>query len=100
LIEITVEVHIVNYFKIKMLIGVDIIGIEKMVIDFVYRLLILGNVSGFRTDIYVHTKDNVKVRRIIKVVKDAVILPHSVMEMFIKMKEKSGSFTNDRDYFF
>ncbi len=62
-------------------------------------MLIFGDVSNFRTDIHVHAKDNVKARRIIKVAKNAVISPHSVIKM-PKMKEDSESFTNNWDYLF
>ena len=83
-----------------MLIGVDIIDIEKIVIYFIYRFLIVNNVPDFRTNIYVHAKDNVKIRRVIKTAKDAVIFFYFVIEMSIKIKEDSGSLTNNRDYFF
>ena len=83
-----------------MLIGVDIIDIEKMIIDFVHRFLIIDNVPSFRTNIYVHAKDNVKIRRVIKIAKDIIISSHSIIKIFIKMKEDSGSFTNNWDYFF
>ncbi len=72
-----------------MLIGIDVIDIEEMIIDFIYRLLIFGDVLNFRIDIYVHAKDKVKTRRIIKVAKNAVISPRSVIKMSIKMKEDS-----------
>src|SRR6266536_2567566 len=62
LIEITVEVHIVDHLNAKMLIGIDVIDIEEMIIDFVYRSLTFGDVFNFHTDIYVHAKDNVKIR--------------------------------------
>ena len=61
LIEIIAKVYIVDYLNVKMLIGIDVIDIEEMIIDFVYRLLIFGDVFNFRTDIHVHAKDNVKI---------------------------------------
>ena len=60
----------------------------------------VGNVFSFRTDIYVHAKDNVKIRRVIKAAKNAIIPPYFIIEISIKMKEDSGFFTNDRDYLF
>ncbi len=71
-----------------------------MEINFVYRLLIVGNIPDFRTNIYVHAKDNVKIWRVIKITKNVIISPHSVMKMPIKIKEDSGFFTNNRDYLF
>jgi len=97
LIKITAEVHIVDHLNVKMLIGIDVIDIEEMIIDFVYRSLIFDDV---RTDIHVHAKDNVKTRQVIKAAKDAVIFSRSVIKMSIKMKEDSESLTNNRDYFF
>src|SRR6266536_1737497 len=82
------------------LIGIDVIDIEEIIIDFVYRSLIFGDVLNFRTDIHVHAKDNVKTRRIIKAAKDAVISPRSVIKMPIKIKEDSEPLTNNRDYLF
>ncbi len=60
----------------------------------------VGNVPGFRTDIYIHAKDNVKVRRVIKIAKDVIIPPYFVIEISIKIKKDSGSLTNNRDYLF
>ncbi len=77
-----------------MLIGIDIIDIEKM-IDFIYRLLTLNTVSDFRINIRVCAKDNVKIRRVIKIVKDAVIPFHFVMKISIKMKKDRETLTNN-----
>ncbi len=100
MIEITAEVHIVDHLNAKILIGIDVIDIEEIIIDFVHRSLTFGNVLNFRTDIHVHAKDNVKIRRIIKIAKDAVISSRSVIKIPIKMKKDSEPLTNDRDYLF
>ncbi len=71
-----------------------------MVIDFVHQSLTISNVPGFRTDIYVHAKDNVKIRRVIKAAKNIIIPPHSVIKILIKMKEDSESLINNRNYLF
>ena len=89
MIEIIVKIHIVDHLNVKMLIGIDVIDIEEMIIDFVHRSLIFDNVLNFHTDIHVHAKDNVKTRRVIKAAKNAVISPRSVIKMSIKMKEDS-----------
>ncbi len=99
MIEIIAEVYIVDYFNVKMLIGIDVIDIEEMIIDFIYRSLIFGDVFNFRTDIHDHAKDNVKTRRVIKIAKNAVISPRSVIKMS-KMKEDSEPLTNNWDYLF
>ncbi len=93
MIEIIAEVHIVDHLNVKMLINIDVIDIEEIIIDFIHRLLIFGDVLNFRTDIHVHAKDNVKTR-IIKVAKNAVISPRSVIKMS-KMKEDSEPLTNN-----
>ncbi len=95
LIEITAEVYIVDHLNVKIL-----IDIEEIIIDFIHRSLIFGDVLNFRTDIYVHAKDNVKTRRVIKVAKDAIISSRSVIKISIKVKEDSEPLINNRDYFF
>ncbi len=100
LIEIIAKIHIVDHLNVKILIGIDVIDIEEIIIDFIHRSLIFGDIFNFRTDIHVHAKDNVKTRRVIKVAKDAVFPSRFIIEMPIKMKEDSEPFTNNRDYLF
>ena len=83
-----------------MLIDVDVIDIEKMVIDFIYRFLIVGNVPGFRINIYIHAKNNVKIRRVIKIAKNVIIPSYFIIEIPIKMKEDNKPLINNRDYLF
>ena len=49
---------------------------------------------------HVHAKDNVKVRRVIKVAKDVVISPRFVIKIPIKVKKDSEPLINNWDYLF
>jgi len=100
LIEIIAKIHIVDHLNVKILIGIDVIDIEEIIINFIYQLLIFGNILNFRTDIHVHAKNNVKIRRVIKIAKDAIIFSRSVIKISIKIKKDNESFTNNRNYFF
>jgi hypothetical protein len=42
LIEIIVEIHVVNIFKLKILIAIDIVDIKKIFIDFRIRTLVIN----------------------------------------------------------
>ena len=51
LIEITVEIHVVNIFKLKILIAIDIVDIKKIFIDFRIRMFAINIILEFSTNI-------------------------------------------------
>jgi hypothetical protein len=51
-------VHIIDKLKAKMLINVDVIYIEKMIIDFPARLIFFGILKDFVTDIQIRARNN------------------------------------------
>jgi hypothetical protein len=64
LIEIIVEIHIVNIFKLKMLIAINIVNIEKIFIDFRIRTLAINIILGFSANIRTIRK-NIKIIKIV-----------------------------------
>ena len=57
------QVHIVDSLKAKMLMGIDILGPERMSIDVEKQKLIIRSYNNLTADIKVKAKDNVEVRR-------------------------------------
>jgi hypothetical protein len=51
LIEITVEIHVVNIFKLKILIAINIVNTEKIFIDFRIRTLVIDIIPEFSANI-------------------------------------------------
>jgi hypothetical protein len=51
LIEITAEIHVVNILKLKILIAIDIVNIEKIFINFRIRTLAINIIPEFSTNI-------------------------------------------------
>jgi len=51
-------VHIVDKLKVKILISVDVIYIEKMIINFPARLISFKILKDFVTDIQIRARDN------------------------------------------
>ena len=100
MIEIIVKIHIIDHLNVKILIDIDVIDTEEIIIDFIYRSLIFGDVFNFRTDIHVHAKNNVKTRWVIKIAKDVIISSRSVIKISIKIKKDSEFFINNRNYLF
>ena len=72
IIEIITKVHLVHNLKAKLLINIDILNLKKMNISFSQWILIIDN--EWKTNIYVHTKNNTQICIKIQVFKQIIIL--------------------------
>jgi hypothetical protein len=97
LIEITVEVHIVNIFKLKILIAIDIVNIKKIFIDFRIRTLIINIILEFSTNIRTIRKNIKMIKTVVNFRKEKIISPNIIKEIPIRIKKKLN---NNRDFLF
>jgi hypothetical protein len=97
-IEIIAEVHLVRNLKAKMLVGVDILDPEGLDISFSNRTLTTCRVEGWGTDIHARAKDNVRVRRNVRTLKQLTIAPHTAMAVPIEFGH--DGLPEDRDLIF
>ena len=81
-IEIIVKVHLVHNLKAKLLIDVDILNLKKMNISFSQQILIINN--EWKTNIYIHTKNNIWIHIKIWILKQIIILFQFVMTISIQ----------------
>jgi hypothetical protein len=79
LIEIIAEVHVVNIFKLKILIAINIIDTEKIFIDFRIRTLAINIIPEFNTNIRAIRK-NIKIIKIIVNSRKKVIIPLNIIK--------------------
>jgi hypothetical protein len=97
LIEIIAEIHVVNIFKLKILIAIDIVNIEKIFINFRIRTLAINTISEFSTNIRA-IRRNIKIIKIVmNFRKKKIISPNIIKEILIRMKKKLN---NNRDFLF
>jgi hypothetical protein len=76
--------YIVDKLKAKMFISVNIIYTEKMIIDFPARLISFEVLKDFVTDIQIRAHDNQPIRRIIRNLENAIILPYFIREFPVR----------------
>ncbi len=69
LVEITAEVYLVFNLKIKLLLGVDVLDSMGIDINFRNRTIIIAGEDGWKSNIYVYAKDNVRIRRNVRILK-------------------------------
>jgi hypothetical protein len=81
LIEIIVDVHVVNIFKLKILIAIDIVYIEKIFINFRIRTFAIDIISGFNTNIRTIRKDIKIIKIMINSRKEEIIPPNIIKEI-------------------
>jgi hypothetical protein len=79
LIEITVEIHVVNIFKLKMLIAIDIVNTEKIFINFRIRTLAIEIIPEFNTNIRAIHK-NIKIIKIVVNSRKEKIIPPNIIK--------------------
>jgi hypothetical protein len=97
LIEITVEIHAVNIFKLKILIAIDIVDIEKIFIDFRIRTLFIKIIPGFSTNIRTIRRDIKIIKIVINFRKKEIVPSNIIKEIPIRMRKKLN---NNRDFLF
>jgi hypothetical protein len=96
LIEIIVEIHVVNILKLKMLIAIDIVNIEKIFIDFRIRTLVINIISGFSANIRA-IRRNIKIIKIVVNSRKKKIIPLNIIkEIPIRMRKKLD---DNRDFY-
>jgi hypothetical protein len=88
LVEITVEIHVMNIFKLKMLIAIDIVNIKKIFINFRIRTFAINIISGFSTNIRA-IRRNIKIIKIVVNSRKKEIIPLNIIkEIPIRIRRK------------
>ena len=67
--EITAEVYLVFNLKAKLFLGVDVLDSMGIDINLRNRIITIAGKNGWKSNIYVYTKDSVRVRRNVRVLK-------------------------------
>jgi hypothetical protein len=97
LIEITAEIHVVNTFKLKILIAIDIVNIKKIFINFRIRTLAINIIPEFSTNIRTIRK-NIKIIKIVVNSRKKEIIPlNTIKEIQKRIKKKLN---DNRDFLF
>jgi hypothetical protein len=97
LIEITAEIHVVNIFKLKILIAIDIVDIKKIFIDFRIRTLVINIIPEFSANIRAIHK-NIKIIKVVVNSRKKEIIPLNIIkEIPIRIKKKLNE---NRDFLF
>jgi hypothetical protein len=87
LIEIIAEVYIVNIFKLKILIAINIVNIEKIFINFRIRTFAINIILEFSANIRAIRK-NIKIIKIIVNFRKKEIIPLNIIkEIPIRIKK-------------
>jgi hypothetical protein len=97
LIEITAKIYVVNIFKIKILIAIDIVNIEKIFINFRIRTFVIDIISEFSTNIRAIRKNIKIIKIVVNSCKKKIIPPNTIKEIPIRIRKKLN---NNRDFLF
>jgi hypothetical protein len=97
LIEIIAEIHVVNIFKLKILIAIDIVDTEKIFIDFRIRRFVINIILEFSTNIRAIRKDIKIIKIVVNFRKKEIISLNIIKEIPIRMRKKLD---DNRDFLF
>jgi hypothetical protein len=97
LIEIIAEIHVVDIFKLKILIAIDIVNIEKIFINFRIRTFSIDIISEFSTNIRGIRKNIKIIKIVINSRKEEIVSSNTIKEIPIRIRKKLN---NNRDFLF
>jgi hypothetical protein len=97
LIEIIAEIHIIDILKLKMLIAIDIVDIEKIFIDFRIRTFAIDIIPEFNMNIRAIRKNIKIIKIVVNFRKKEIISLNIIKEIPIRMRKKLN---NNRDFLF
>jgi hypothetical protein len=97
LIEITAEVHVVNIFKLKILIAINIVNIKKIFIDFRIRTFVINIIPEFSTNIRAIRKNIKIIKIVVNFCKEEIISLNIIKEIPIRIKKKLN---DNREFLF
>jgi len=87
----------VKNLKTKLLLDINIIGFERIVVDVNRQKLIIKSCRNLKTKLKIKSKNDIRVKRIVKIEKNLVIVVYSVLEISVVVRSKILS---NRNYFF
>ena len=91
------EIHIVDDFRVNVLLEVNIINFEKVVFDFDFRIITLRDCDDLQTSMNIVFK-NFRIIRVVRSIDFLIISIHICMTVLVKIRECNLS--KDRDYNF
>jgi hypothetical protein len=97
LIEIIAEIYVIDIFKLKILIAIDIVDIKKIFIDFRIRTLAINIILEFSTNIRAIRKNIKIIKIVINFRKKEIILSNIIKEIPIRIRKKLD---NNRNFFY
>jgi len=93
--HIRYEVHLINNFKAKFLISMNILKSKQVIIDISNRKLRFKFCKKNLILCEIKARDNVRIRRIVRTTKKKIILAKSIAKIAIILKEKNELFKRD-----
>jgi hypothetical protein len=97
LVEIIAEIHIIDIFKLKILIAIDIVNIKNIFINFRIRTLAIDIISKFSTNIRAIRKNIKIIKIVVNFLKKEIIPPNIIKEILIRIRKKLN---DNRDFLF
>jgi len=75
----------------------NIIDLERIIVDANRRKLIIKNCRNLKTKLKIKSKNDIRIKRIVKIEKSLVIVAHSIFEILIIVR---GETLSNRNYLF
>jgi hypothetical protein len=97
LAEIIAEIHVIDNFKLKILIAIDIVDIKKIFINFRIRTLAINIIPEFSANIRAIRKNIKIIKIVVNFRKKEIISLNIIKEISIRMRKKLD---NNRDFLF
>ncbi len=91
------EVHVVRNLKAKLLLKINIIDLKRIIVDANKRKLIIKSCRSLKTKLKIKSKNDIRMKRVVKIEKSLVIVAHFVFEVSIVVRNEILS---NRNYLF
>ena len=91
------EIHVVDNFKIKFLLSMNVMNFERMIIDMNLKQLIIKSCQSLVVKFEITVKNNIRVRRTLRAERKLVVEINIIVKLLIDLHDDS---ILDKDYLF
>jgi len=87
----------VKNLKTKLLFKIDIIGLERIIVDANRHKLIIKSCRNLKIKLEINSKNNIKIKQVVKIERSLVIAAYSVLKILVIVQD---NILSNRNYIF
>jgi len=82
------KVHVVKNLRAKLLLSMNIIDLERIIVNVNKRKLIIKSCHNLETKLKIKSKNNIRIKRVVKIKRSLVVVTYFVLEVPIVVRDE------------